>query len=74
MTMVTMVMKLRTDEAYLLGAVTTIPGSDKQIVGLLTELSTEALQRHTTQLPSSSVYGTDNQLAGLPAKAHRLQA
>jgi hypothetical protein len=67
-------MKFRTGESYRLQAATTIPENGTQIAGQKIEPPIEALQRHTTQLPSSSVCGTDNQLAGLPAKAHRLQA
>jgi hypothetical protein len=72
--MVTVVMKFRTGESYRLQAATTIPENDTQIAGQKIAQPIEALQRHTTQLPSSSEYGTDSQLAGLLAKAHRLQA
>jgi len=67
-------MKFRTGESYRLQAATTIPENGTQIAGQKFAPPIEALQRHTTQLPSSSVYGTDNQSAGLPAKAHRLRA
>jgi len=64
MTMVTMVMKLRTDRAYRFGAVTTIQGSGKQIVGLLAELLTEAPLLRTNLWLSSNGCGNDIQLEG----------
>jgi hypothetical protein len=72
--MVTVVMKFRTGESYRLQAATTIRESGMQIAGQKFAPPIEALQRHTIQLPSSSEYGTDSQLAGLLAMAHRLQA
>jgi hypothetical protein len=72
--MVTVVMKFRTGESYRLQAATTIPESGTQIAGQKNAPPIEALQRHTTQLPSSSVCGTDNQLAGSQEKERLPQA
>jgi len=59
-----MVMKLRTGESYRLRVVTTIQESGKQIVGLLTELLTEAPLLRTNLWPSNNGYGNGIQLEG----------
>jgi len=64
MTTVTMVMKLRTVKAYRLGAVTTIPGNDTPIVGLMSELPIEALLLRTNRWPSNNGCGIGIQLVG----------